>query len=46
MKREEGVSNQALSRKLGPRKRNSIQIASDKAINALITKGFSVRESG
>lgn len=45
MKKEEGVTGQAQSRKLGPRKRNPIQMASDTAIKALITKGFSVRKA-
>jgi len=45
MKRGEGVTDQALSRKLGPRKRNPIQMASDIAIKALMAKGFSVRKA-
>lgn len=45
MKKEEGVTGQAQSRKLGPRKRNPIQMASDTAIKALMAKGFSVRKA-
>lgn len=45
VKKEEGVTGQAQSRKLGPRKRNPIQMASDTAIKALMAKGFSVRKA-
>lgn len=45
MPKDEGVTVQAQSRKLGPRKRNPIQMASDTAIKALMAKGFSVRRA-
>ena len=45
MKREEGVTDKVQPRKLGPRKRTPIQMASDTTIKALMAKGFSVRKA-
>ena len=45
MPKEEDVSGKVRSRKLGPRPRNPIQMASDTAIKALMAKGFSVRRA-
>lgn len=45
LKQVEGVTDKVQSRKLGPRPRNPIQVASDTAIKALMAKGFSVRKT-
>jgi len=45
LKQVEGVTDKVQPRKLGPRPRNPIQVASDTAIKALMAKGFSVRKA-
>lgn len=45
MTKEEGVTTMERSRKFGSRKKNPIKMASDTAIKALMTKGFSVRKA-
>jgi len=44
VKKDQGVPNSTLPRKPSPRKRTPVQMATDLAIKALMTKGVSIRK--